>query len=179
MDILVLVGPSGSGKTTIAEELVKRTSFKKLPTCTTRAPRQGEVNGVHYFFLTEEQFKSKILSGEIVEWTVYAGNYYGTSSQVLSKSISEGNRIVLVMDFNGAKAIKKLFPYAKTVYLDREYKELVMAILERNIPNTDKAERIVQLKEDVTHKDKCDFVLKNDILEDAVNEAIAIAENKH
>lgn len=164
--ILILVGPSGSGKTAVAETLIRTNRCIKITTCTTRESRPGEINGIHYHFMSETEFKDYEARGEFVETFEYAGNHYGTRKKDVEELIQRPDTdIVIVMEFNGAKAIKRAFPESTTiVYLKRDYKDLVMAILERPISNEDKAERIIQLKDDLTveNSEEVDYIVVND-----------------
>ena len=164
--ILIIVGPSGSGKTAVAETLIRTNRCIKITTCTTRSPRPGEIDGIHYNFMDEEEFEGYEACGEFVETFEYAGNKYGTRKKDVEELIQRPDTdIVIVMEFNGAKAIKSHFPASTTiVYLKRDYKDLIMAILEREIPNEDKANRIVQLQEDfkVENAPEVDYVVENE-----------------
>jgi guanylate kinase len=148
--LLILEGPSGAGKTEAMKLLVRNTPVVKPITCTTRDMRPGEVNGIDYHFLTEQEFVKGMENGEFIETIVYAGNRYGTRYKDLMKLIEQDMDVVLIMEINGAKKIKETFPeFTEIVHLERPFEELVMAILERNIPNEDKRDRIVQLQNDM------------------------------
>lgn len=169
--IAILVGPSGSGKTTIAEAIISKTNFVKITTCTTRAPRPGEINGVHYNYFSDEEFKKMIAENKFVEYCMYANKYYGTRFQELDDAVNENKNIIIVMDINGARAIRERYPENSiSIFLDREKYDLIMAILERDIPDEDKAHRIIQLDEDAKAKDLCDYIVFNDDLKQAINE---------
>ena len=116
--IIVISGPAGSGKGTVVKAL-----REKMPTlgisvsATTRAPRPGEVEGVHYYFITKEEFERRIASGEILEHTYYCDNYYGTPKSELERITAEGKDIIFEIEVNGAIQIKKLFPEAVAIML--------------------------------------------------------------
>ena len=161
----ILSGASGVGKTAVAELLLRTTSCVKQTTCTTRLPRPGEINGVHYHFLTEDAFKKAEENGDFIETFRYAGNNYGTRYEDLSRLMAEDKDVIIVMEINGAMKIKEAFPSCtKIIYLERPFEELVMAILERDISNEDKTSRIVQILEDlkVADMDCVDFKVKNE-----------------
>lgn len=148
--LLVLEGPSGVGKTETMKVLIRNTPVVKPITCTTRDMRPGETNGIDYHFLTEQEFQEGVENGDFIETVVYAGNRYGTRYKDLMKLIEQGMDGVLIMEINGAKKIKETFPeFTEIVHLERPFEELVMAILERDIPNADKRDRIVQLLDDM------------------------------
>ena len=117
--LIVVSGPSGSGKDTVVRELMKMDERIKLSvSCTTREIRDGEQEGVDYFFITEEEFKQRIESGDILEYNYYAGHYYGTPVTELAKCLDGTCKVVLVIDVNGGKNVKKLFPGALLIFLE-------------------------------------------------------------
>lgn len=119
-EILVLVGPSGSGKTTISQLLAER-GIPKLVTSTTRKPRQGEVEGVHYYFKTMEQMKTE----PFIEQTVYAENRYGLTVNEIKEKLSVHDQVQVTLDKNGAEAMKKQFPNeTKIIFLQVSEEEM-------------------------------------------------------
>ena len=111
--LVVVSGPSGCGKDTVIRELMRIDERVKLSvSCTTRAPREGEQEGVDYYFISEEEFRRRIEEGDILEYNFYAGNYYGTPVKELSDRLDGNTRIVLVIDVNGARNVKRVFPGA-------------------------------------------------------------------
>lgn len=126
-EILVLVGGSGSGKTTIAHELEKE-GYERLVTTTTRPMRQGEVNEIDYHFVSIDAFHSL----EKVEWTEYAGNFYGLTVSEVQSKLNQHNRLVIVMDRVGAKALKDLYgSVVRVVFLAVSAEELVERLKNR------------------------------------------------
>lgn len=116
--LIVLSGPSGVGKGTvckalrqIAPELVYSVS------ATTRAPREGEVDGVNYFFKTREAFEEMIRQDELLEWAEYVGNYYGTPSSFVRETLKQGKDIILEIEVQGALKVKEKFPDAVFIFL--------------------------------------------------------------
>lgn len=111
--IFVFSAPSGAGKTTILDYL--RVSVPDLVysiSATTRKPREGEVDGLHYFFISEQEFKSRIESGEFAEWALVHGNYYGTPRSFIDQVISSGKHIVMDIDVFGKKQFDRIYPEA-------------------------------------------------------------------
>jgi len=104
--ILLVSGPSGSGKTTLCRRLVDEGEAHYSISCTTRAPREGEQNGVDYFFLTVEDFKAKIEAGELLEWAEVHGNYYGTLKSQVLDFINSGKDVVMDIDVQGADQVR-------------------------------------------------------------------------
>lgn len=107
--IFVISGPSGSGKGTVCEELRKINPDTAISvSATTRSPREGEVDGVSYHFITRERFEELLAQGEVLEHTVYNGNYYGTLRSEAEKIISEGRDLILEIEVDGGGQIKRL-----------------------------------------------------------------------
>lgn len=144
--ILVLVGGSGSGKTAIANKLTGACGFRKVVTTTTRSPRVGERDGIDYHFLSVEEFSKKEKNGGFVESTVYADNMYGTGKDEIDSIIAGDTPAVIVMDSAGARFMKETYKDDVLVaHIRRERYCVVLSILERDIPNEEKAKRIINL----------------------------------
>ncbi len=116
--IIVVSGPAGSGKGTVIKLLREMIPTLEVSvSATTRDPRPGEVEGVHYYYVTKEKFEEMIASGEILEHTYYCDNYYGTPKSELERLSSAGRDVILEIDVNGAMQVKKLFPDSIAVML--------------------------------------------------------------
>lgn len=108
--LLVLAGPAGSGKTTLCERMVAEVpGFERIVTTTTRAPRPGEVNGVHYHFFTPEQFDAKVAAGEFLEWAWVhkTGNRYGTLASAVLDPLAAGRSLIINVDVQGVESFRK------------------------------------------------------------------------
>ncbi|MBI5115210.1 guanylate kinase [Candidatus Poribacteria bacterium] len=116
--IIVVSAPSGAGKTTVCETLVAEwPDIRWSVSFTTRLPRRGERDGRHYHFVTLEEFESEREKGRFVEWAKVHGNLYGTPRDFLEKQILAGKDTLLVIDVQGARAVKESFPDAVLVFL--------------------------------------------------------------
>jgi len=104
--LLLVSGPSGSGKTTLCRRLADENEASYSTSCTTRAPRDGEQHGVDYYFLTHEEFKSRIEAGEFLEHAEVHGNFYGTLKSEVLDAISAGNDVVMDIDVQGADQVR-------------------------------------------------------------------------
>lgn len=116
--IIVFSAPSGGGKTTLLNYL--KANLPELVysiSATTRKPRSGEINGVHYFFLTEDEFKSRIEKDQFAEWAVVHGNYYGTPKSFIDSTINSGRNIIMDIDVFGKKKFDTSYPDAEGVLI--------------------------------------------------------------
>lgn len=110
--LVIYSGPSASGKTTIAEAFMKKYPkfFTQIVTCTTRQPRAGEIDGVHYNFLTENEFKKQVADGKFVECCeVYPGKWYGTRVEDIEKTFEKSDNAIMIIDVEGAENIQQKF----------------------------------------------------------------------
>lgn len=175
---IVLTAPSGSGKTTIARYTMG--AFPELKfsiSATTRSPRDYEEDGVHYYFLSKEEFEDKIKAGEFLEYEeVYPGCYYGTLLSEITRIDREGP-ILLDIDVKGAMRVKELFhSSALTIFIyPPSLDELKLRLVQRGTESKEWLDtRLERAKTEMTYKDKCDYVVINDDLEEAVEETLGI-----
>ena len=104
--LFIISGPAGSGKGTVVSELLKAHPEIKLSiSATTRNPRPGEVNGVHYYYITKEEFEKRIEDGKMLEYTTYSGNYYGTPQKEVQEALDSGTDVILEIEVDGAMQI--------------------------------------------------------------------------
>jgi guanylate kinase len=116
--LVVITGPSGVGKGTIVRSLLKRHPQLYVSiSATTRQPRPGETDGTDYYFISKEEFQKAIARNEFLEWTQYAGNYYGTPKTKIAEQIECGNYIILEIELVGARAIAKIMPDALRIFI--------------------------------------------------------------
>ena len=115
--LIVVSGPAGSGKGTVLSDLIKDENYRYSVSATTRAPRPGEVDGVNYHFLTREAFRQRIENGEMLEWTEYCGNYYGTPKKEAEAVLASGCNLLLEIEVEGACNVKREYPQAVTIML--------------------------------------------------------------
>ena len=115
--MLVISGPAGSGKGTVNAHLLRSGDFVYSVSATTRDPRPGEVDGVNYHFVTKENFEKRIASGDMLEYTEYCGNYYGTPKSEALRVLESGKNLILEIEVEGAMNVKREYPDAILVML--------------------------------------------------------------
>lgn len=115
--LFVISGPAGSGKSTINKKLVDSGKFEFSVSATTRKPRAGETDGIHYHFISREEFEKKIAAGEMLEHAEYVGNFYGTPRAAVEKCLEEGKNIILEIEVRGAAQVKEKMPEAVMILI--------------------------------------------------------------
>ncbi len=175
--ILILSGPSGVGKGTVVNKLLETADNVVLSiSATTRKPRVGEVDGVHYFYISREDFEDKIKNDELLEYNCYNGNYYGTLKSYVQSLQADGKHVILEIDVNGGKQIKKRTPDAVTVFMTAPTDEEIERRLRKRNTETEDA---IQKRLEIAKKERqqaadYDFFVCNDTIESAVNQLIDI-----
>lgn len=175
--LFVVSAPAGCGKDTILNELLKRTdSAGYAVSATTRAPREGEINGVHYHFLTREEFERRIAEKEVLEYTEYCGNYYGTLRKSVNDLLEAGKDAILKIEVEGAMNIKAQFPEACLVFiLPPSWEVLEKRLRDRGTETEEKIiERTKQARNEVGFAKNYDYLIVNDALENAVDDLQAV-----
>ena len=174
--LLVLSGSSGVGKSTIiAQVLEQRPELYFSVSCTTRAPRPGEVDGVNYTFISREEFQARIERGEFLEYAEYVGNYYGTSMTVIREKLEKGVDVLLDIEDQGAAKVREKLPEAASVFIvPPSFEELANRLRGRG---TDSEEKIRQRLDTARREAKeikyYDYIVVNDTVEHAAQEVLA------
>ena len=174
--LIVLSGPSGVGKGTIANQIVERNKNVSLSiSCTTRAPRSGEVNGKDYFFIEKSEFVDKIKSGGFLEYSEHFENFYGTPKEFVLDSLKEHD-VLLEIDVNGGLEIKKSYPSAILIMITPpSVEEIKNRLIKRSTESLEKINlRMSRLEYELEKKSLYDYVVVNDKLEDAVKQVESI-----
>lgn len=176
--LVVVSGPSGVGKGTIVKELVRRRAdVIESVSCTTRAPREGEVDGREYFFLTKEEFSRRIKEGEFLEYDDHFENYYGTPASFVKKQL-ESKSVILEIDVKGGLAVKKKMPESVLVMIaPPSLEELRRRLVSRGTETEEQIDkRLSRLEFELKQANEYDFVIVNDELERAIAELSAIVD---
>ena len=141
--LLVLSGSSGVGKSTIiAQVLEQRPELYFSVSCTTRAPRPGEVDGVNYTFISREEFQARIERGEFLEYAEYVGNYYGTSMTVIREKLEQGVDVLLDIEVQGAAKVRERLPDAASVFIvPPSFEELAQRLRGRGTDSEEKIQK--------------------------------------
>jgi guanylate kinase len=171
--IFVISAPSGTGKTTIVRRILS--DYPELVfsvSATTRKKREHEVDGVDYFFISEEEFKKKIQNNEFVEWELFYDYYYGTFRNFIDNRINIGKSVILEVDVHGAVEIKRIYPEAILIYIaPPSLDELLIRLKKRQTENEEELKkRIERAKMELSHKDKFDYFIINNDLNTAIQE---------
>ena len=172
--LMVVSGPSGVGKGTLVKALKqKRNDLVESISCTTRAPREGEVHGREYYFLSKEEFQKRIQENDFLEYDEHFGNFYGTPKSFVKEQLKQKS-VVLEIDVNGALNAKKAFPESKLVMIvPPSEEELKNRLKGRGSETEEEIEnRLKRLTFELSQKDKYDYIIVNDDL----NEALAALE---
>lgn len=175
---MVISAPSGGGKTVVRSGLLKLDKrFAFSVTCTTRQRRPGEVEGKDYYFVTVEQFRKMLREGLLLEWARVHGNYYGTPVKSVVEVLGKGRIPVMTIDVKGARAVKKLFPEAITVFLlPPDLKTLVQRLERRGEAPEDVSVRLETARSEIQVASRFDYLVINDKLRETIREVAAIAE---
>jgi guanylate kinase len=177
--LFILSAPSGAGKTTLCQAVLRRfPDMLYSVSHTTRLPRPGETPGIDYHFITKDEFKHGIESGEWAEWAEVHGNYYGTSASFLNRKLAAGKDILLDIDVQGMLKILKRHPSSVTVFIQPPSLETLRERLEsRGADRPDIIEtRMANAKAEIAQAHRYRHVIVNDDLELATRELILLID---
>lgn len=175
--LVVVSGPSGCGKgTVIAQVRSQRSGLGFSVSYTTRLPREGEVNGVQYYFVSRETFQQMIEEERFLEYASYQGNCYGTAKAVVDALLEQGQDVVLDIEVQGGAAIRRLYPDAVLIFMmTPSFEELGRRLRGRKSESEEVVQgRLQRAREEVREIPKYDYLVINDQVEQAAAEILAI-----
>ena len=178
----IISGPSGVGKSTVLRSLLERRKNVYFSvSATTRAPRAGETDGVHYHFLDVDTFRSWIARDEFLEYAEYVGNFYGTPKKFVDAAMEEGKDVILDIEVQGAIQVCSKRPDTVRIFIaPPSWEELERRLTERGTDDPDKVQkRLLRAKVEFQTAHTYDYFVINDTVENAVNELDAIMTAEH
>lgn len=161
---MVVSGPSGSGKTSVVHALKRRRNIRESVSATTRPPRQGEVEGVHYYFLSREAFEAKVARGEFAEWARYRDHLYGTFRTTVEEALQKGEDLLMEIDVQGGAQIRARYPEAVLVFVLPPSLDVLAKRLSRRGTESEsvRRERFALAREELRAAKIYDYVIVNE-----------------
>ena len=179
--LIVLSGPSGAGKGTICQELLRQMpNLRYSVSSTTRYPRPGEVEGIHYYFRPRQEFEAMLARDELLEWAEFCDNYYGTPRFAVEQAIQEGLDVILEIEIQGALQIKKRFPQGVFTFIVPPSLDVLSERIHKRGTETEEViqKRLATAIQELGYVSEYDYVVINDEVPAAVDKlkSILIAE---
>lgn len=175
--LVVVAGPSGCGKSTLLKRLLAEfPRFAFAVSCTTRAPRAGELDGREYYFLSAEEFERRVAGGEFAEWEAFFGNRYGTLKAEIERLRRAGRHVVFDLDVKGALNLKRLYPEARLVFVEPPSLDVLERRLRGRGSESEEqvALRLARSREELALAPRFDARLVNEELETSHHELLRI-----
>lgn len=178
--LFVLSGPGGVGKSTITKALSGHEDFWVSVSATTRSPRNGELDGVDYYYISSAEFERRIEDSEFLEWAEFAGAKYGTPASAVNEKLASGFNVVLEIEIDGARQVRKSMPTAQLIFIaPPSWEELKSRLQSRGTDSDERrAQRLALAQEEMAAQSEFDYVLVNDRLERVVAELVSLAADK-
>jgi guanylate kinase len=181
--LIVLSGPSGVGKGTVRKAIFSQedTRFEYSISMTTRKPREGEVDGVDYFFKSREEFEALIEKGKLLEYAEFVGNYYGTPVDYVRETINNGKDVFLEIEVQGAQQVRDKFPEGLFIFLaPPSLSELQNRLITRGTETDEVIQgRLNTARKEIEMMNLYDYIVENDKIENAVDKINSIVQAEH
>ena len=180
--LFVISGFAGAGKGTLVRMLVEKyDNYALSVSATTRKPREGEIEGVHYFYKTKEEFLDMIEKGMLYEYAQYVDHYYGTPKEYVQKQLEAGKDVILEIEIQGALKIKEQFPDTLLLFVTPPDADTLEARLRGRGTETDDIiqKRLSRAVEESEVISQYDYIIVNDVAEEAAEEIHAIIQSEH
>ena len=177
--LIIFSGPSGSGKGTVLSKVLQDCNDVKLSvSMTTREKRAGEIDGVHYYYVTRDYFEKKISDNKMLEYAEYADNLYGTPKDPVDEMLKEGLAVILEIEVQGAEKIRKIYPDAVSIFLAPPSTAILEERLRGRKTEDDETvnHRLVIAREEIRRAVEYDYLVINDTVENAVDSINKIIE---
>lgn len=174
--LIIFSAPSGCGKGTMLKEILKCENYRCSISATTRDPRNNEKHGVNYYFITREEFEQKISENLFLEYAQYCDNYYGTLLSEVDDYLEKGTDVILEIEVKGALKVMEKRPDAVSVFIAPPSINELRRRLKKRGTETDEVieKRVAEAAGEIAQRGKYDYVIINDVLEDAVSDFHAI-----
>jgi len=178
-NLLVIAAPSGAGKTSLVHELLRADAKLRVSIShTTRVPRPGELNGLHYHFTDPLHFQAMLANAAFLESALVHGNYYGTSHARVMAELEAENDVILEIDWQGARQIRAVFPQVRSIFILPPSKETLLIRLRNRGQDSEAviAKRVANACEEMSHCDEFDYIVINDRFDQALLELTTIIQ---
>jgi len=172
-NLFIISAPSGCGKTSLVEALIKKTKNLCVSVShTTRPPRPDEVNGINYYFISIKEFEEMINNNAFVEHALVFGNHYGSSSKLIKEKLDEGVDVILEIDWQGARQVKKNIPNAISIFILPPSKEALLGRLQKRAQDNEQTiqKRMSDAQNQMKHFSEFDYLVINDDFNNALND---------
>ncbi|MDE6671684.1 MAG: guanylate kinase [Ruminococcus sp.] len=174
--LIIFSAPSGCGKGTMLAEILKDKNYRCSVSATTREPREGEKNGINYYFLTRKEFEQKISENSFLEYAEYCQNYYGTLLSEVDDYLEKGTDVILEIEVQGALKVMQKRQDAVSVFIAPPSINELRRRLKKRGTETEAVieERVSQAEREISQAKNYDYIIVNDVLENAVSDFFAV-----
>ena len=176
--LIVVSAPSGCGKDTVISKVMEKLGDEAAlsVSMTTRAMRPGEAEGVNYYYVSVDEFKNHIESGDMLEYTNYGSNFYGTPIKPVKDKLNDGKIVFLIIEVEGGENVKRIFPDAKKIFImPPSMNELEKRLKNRGTDSDEEITKRLKIAEtELNRAGEYDYIVENSVLEDAVSDVLSI-----